>query len=74
MLQLLARADNVKDFIRRGETEGSVEVLLASGEAQPVKVFRRIRTDERTGGLSDWKLNGTKTSLRLTCPHVWYCK
>lgn len=59
LLQLLARADNVKDFIRRGETEGSVDILLSSGGSRtPIRVYRRIRTDENSGGLSEWKLNG----------------
>ena len=58
LLQLLGRADNVKEFVRRGETEGLVEVTLASGESKPIVVSRSIRTDDATGGLSDWKLNG----------------
>lgn len=58
LLQLLARADNVKDFIRRGEDEGSVTITLASGEARPLVIYRRIRTDAQSGGTSDWKLNG----------------
>ena len=58
-LQLLGRADNVKGFIRRGETEGLVEITLASGNDRPIVVSRRIRTDEHSGGLSDWKLNGS---------------
>lgn len=58
MLQLLARADNVKEFIRRGEDEGSVTIHLANGEPRPVVIYRRIRFDAQTGGVSDWKLNG----------------
>lgn len=63
LLQLLGRADIVKEFIRRGETEGLVEITLASGEDRPITVSRRIRTDENTGGLSDWKLNGETQPL-----------
>ena len=62
-LQLLARADNVKEFIRRGETEGFTEITLSSGEARSTVVYRRIRFDERSGGLSDWKLNGAQPCL-----------
>jgi len=58
LLQLLARADNVKDFIRRGEDEGSVTITLASGEARPLVIHRRIQTNAQSGGISDWKLNG----------------
>ncbi len=58
LLQLLARADNVKDFIRRGEDEGSVTITLASGEARPLVIYRRIQTNAQSGGISDWKLNG----------------
>ncbi|KAA6420293.1 MAG: structural maintenance of chromosomes 5 [Trebouxia sp. A1-2] len=61
---LLARADNVKDFIRRGEDEGSVTITLASGKAQPLVVYRRIRTDAQSGGISDWKLNGATCAMK----------
>ena len=59
LLQLLGRADIVKDFIRRGETEALVEITLASGEAKPIVISRRIKTAQDSGGTSDWKLNGT---------------
>ncbi|KAL0040483.1 hypothetical protein WJX77_008439 [Trebouxia sp. C0004] len=61
---LLARADNVKDFIRRGEDEGSVTITLASGEPRPLVVYRRIRTDAQSGGISDWKLNGATCAMK----------
>lgn len=61
-LQLLGRADIVKDFIRRGETEALIEITLASGEAKPIVVSRRIKTAKDSGGTSDWKLNGAGCS------------
>lgn len=61
---LLARAENVKEFIRRGETESFTEITLSSGEARPIVVYRRIRFDERSGGLSDWKLNGVVCAMK----------
>ncbi len=73
-LQLLARADNVKDFIRRGEDEGSVTITLASGEARPLVVYRRIRTDAQSGGISDWKLNGMllcQIRFCFLCSSLW---
>ena len=78
MPQLLARADNVKDFIRRGEDEGSVTIHLASGEPRPVVIYRRIRFDAQTGGVSDWKLNGVFSQQSQACcaamplpPGIW---
>jgi hypothetical protein len=44
----------VKEFVRRGQTEGSTEIWLATGEErQVVKVYRKIRTDNK----SEWKIN-----------------
>ncbi|KAL3130540.1 hypothetical protein ABBQ38_008351 [Trebouxia sp. C0009 RCD-2024] len=61
---LLGRADIVKDFIRRGETEALVEITLASGQAKPIVVSRRIKTAQDSGGTSDWKLNGQTVVMR----------
>lgn len=63
-LQLLGRADNVKEYIKRGEESATVEVTLSSGNpARPIVVYRKMKVDKDSGGLSEWKLNG-KSMLR----------
>eukprot|EP00873_Tetraselmis_striata_P002062 jgi/Tetstr1/422326/TSEL_013169.t1 len=51
--KLLGRADNVKDFVRRGQSEGSTEIWLARGEQQLVKIYRKIGINNK----SEWKIN-----------------
>ena len=58
-MQLLGRADNVKEFIKRGEETATVEVTLSSGNpSRPIVVYRKMKMDKDSGGLSEWKLNG----------------
>jgi chromosome segregation ATPase len=56
----LARADNVKSFIRHGEKKAVIEITLKAKEADAVIQIRRIITAGSDGGQgkSDWKLNG----------------
>ena len=60
----------MKDFIRRGETEALIEITLASGEAKPIVISRRIKTAKDSGGTSDWKLNGAGCSQVGTFMYV----
>lgn len=57
--QLLGRADNVKEYIRRGAEKAIVEVTLSSGDPnRPITVLRQMTYTEDKGGSSEWKLNG----------------
>lgn len=67
--QVLGRADSVKDFVRRGQTEGWVEITLSNGMGnrglRTVRIKRLIRVDNS----SKWFLNGNELHavLRTFC-------
>ncbi|KAK9808667.1 hypothetical protein WJX72_001584 [[Myrmecia] bisecta] len=56
---LLGRADNIKDFIRRGENEGFTEITLSSGDpSRPVVITRHMRIVSGGTAQNEWKING----------------
>lgn len=60
-LKLLGRADNVTDFITRGESWGSTEIHIATEDpTRPDVVYRKITND----GRSEWKLNGAPSNQK----------
>lgn len=63
-MQLLGRADEIKDYIRKGTNEAMTEITLSSGNPQRlIVVYRRIN---REG--SRFKINGE----RLTVAAKWH--
>ena len=71
-LQLLGRADNVRDFVRRGENEGWVEITLSSGNrSRPVVINRKLKASENS---SEWRINGALDVLlaEQQLDSVWY--
>jgi hypothetical protein len=66
--QLLGRADNLKDFVRRGQKEAWVEITLSGGEGKRDYVIRRDMRVAREEGKetcsSTWKIN---SELRCCC-------
>jgi hypothetical protein len=57
-LQLLGRADNVKDYIRRGCDRGWVETTLSGGPGRPDLVIRcELYKTESNGYKTDWRIN-----------------
>ena len=61
MVQLLGRADNVRDFVRRGESSGFVQIWLTTGKTANNIVNIRRTLDARENS-SEWRING---ALRL---------
>jgi hypothetical protein len=61
-VQLLGRASEVGEFVRRGQDSGEVTIWLSMGSGRPLTVTRKIRRDNT----SDWKLNGEAHS-RTRC-------
>lgn len=58
LLQLLARAEDLSSFVRRGTADGWVEVTLSSGaDVRPTVVKRKIY---QANNNSDWWLNGAR--------------
>jgi len=54
-VQLLGRAKELKEYVKRGESSATVVVTLSSGNpAKPTVVTRKFMTDSK----SEWKLNG----------------
>ena len=70
-IQLLGRADNVKEYVRRGAEKAIVEVTLSSGDPnRPITVQRQMTYSEDKGGSSEWKLNGkmdSEEAVIMTC-------
>ena len=69
-LQLLGRADNLKDFVRRGCQEAWIEITLSGGPGRSKIVVRREikqqpRDDNSTGYTSKWRLDGGR---------IWVCR
>jgi hypothetical protein len=56
-LQLLGRADNYKDYIRRGCDKGWVETTLSGGPGRPDYVIRCEMAKTDSGYKSDWRIN-----------------
>jgi hypothetical protein len=57
--QLLGRADNVKEYIKRGAVEGWVEVTLSGGPGQQDTRVRRTMKKEADGKYSSqYRING----------------
>jgi hypothetical protein len=62
IVQLLGRAENLKDYVQRGCDEAWTEITLSGGRGQTDMVIRRdikqvSRDDGATGYSSKWKLN-----------------
>lgn len=53
---MLGRADDLSDFVRRGESEGWIEVWLATGI--PGKHMSVSRLLHRKDNSSEWKIDG----------------
>ena len=60
-VQLLGRADNVRDFVRRGESSGFVQIWLTTGKV-PNNIVNIRRTLDARENSSEWRING---ALRL---------
>jgi len=52
--KLLGRADSVKEFVRRGQKEGSTEIWIAKEGGGVFKIFRNITSANK----SEFKING----------------
>ena len=61
-MQLLGRADNVRDFVRRGEREGSVQIWLNTGRAHPDHEINIKRILDARENKSEWKINGSASA------------
>lgn len=57
--RVLGRADSVRDFVRRGQTEGWVEITLANGYGANGLRTTRIKRLIKVDNSSKWYLNGT---------------
>lgn len=57
-LQLLGRADNVRDFVRRGEREGFVQIWLKTGQPSPQHEVIIKRSLDAKENKSEWRING----------------
>ena len=62
-MQLLGRADNVRDFVRRGESEGFVQIWLSTGRSEPIVIKRSLKAAENA---SEWRINGEWVTLFCT--------
>ena len=56
-MQLLGRADNVKDYIRRGCDRGWVETTLSGGPGSADIVIRCEMAKTDSGYKMDWRIN-----------------
>lgn len=54
-VQLLGRADNVRDFVRKGSSTGMTEIHLSSGQTRPIIITRHMSACDNK---SKWLLNG----------------
>ena len=54
-VQLLGRADQVSDFVRKGSSEGYTEIHLSSGQARPIIIKRCMSSAHNS---TEWYLNG----------------
>ncbi len=54
-VQLLGRADNVRDFVRKGSSTGMTEIHLSSGQTRPIIITRHMSASDNK---SKWLLNG----------------
>lgn len=67
--QLLGRAENLKDYIQRGQSEAWTEITLSGGPGKADIVVRRdikqTKREETSGYSSKWRLNGEKSD-----PHI----
>ena len=57
-LQLLGRADNVRDFVRRGEREGYIQIWLNTGRPAPDTEVCVKRILDGNENKSEWRING----------------
>lgn len=66
-MQLLGRADNVRDFVRRGEREGFIQIWLNTGKPAPGHEINIKRSLDAKENKSEWRLNGMyhRASLSL---------
>jgi hypothetical protein len=55
--QLLGRADNIKDFIRRGADSGWVETTLSGGPGRRDSVIKCEMLKTAEGYTTRWKIN-----------------
>lgn len=70
MVQLLGRAESVKDFVRKGCQQGSTEIHLSSGSDRPIIITRQMNSED---GTSKWLLNSRPHSnpALITSPVQW---
>lgn len=61
--QLLGRAKDVREYIKRGEDSAFVQVTLSSGNAaKPTVISRKIFNSDDGPAKNEWKLNGVITN------------
>lgn len=70
VLQLLGRADNAKDYIRRGCDRGYVETTLSGGPGVEDHVVRCDLIKSADTYRTEWKRNGTLLQLPPCWPHA----
>lgn len=64
-VQLLGRADSVRDFVRKGSPKGMVEITLSSGQSRPTVIKRHMSASDNK---STWLLNGEDVGLEHLKP------
>lgn len=69
--QLLGRADNVKDYIRRGADRGWVETTLSGGPGHADIVIRCEMSKTEQGYSTAWKIN---RECQGTTAQMWSLK
>eukprot|EP00877_Chromochloris_zofingiensis_P011380 jgi/Chrzof1/6496/Cz18g13140.t1 len=64
--KLLGRADNIKDFIKRGHSEGWIEITLSAGADRRDYIIRRDMrlTDGRGHQSSQWQINNQEKTQK----------
>ena len=65
--QLMKRADNAKDFVRRGSDSGWVEVTLSSSRPdRPIIIKRSMNAKSNS---TEWMMNGAALSISSLFPY-----
>ncbi|QDZ24513.1 structural maintenance of chromosomes protein 5 [Chloropicon primus] len=65
--KVLGRADNVKDFVKRGEQSGWVEIHIQENENKTMSIRRTLM---KASNSSTWLVNGSRATLTEVQKHV----
>ena len=66
-MQLLNRADNLRDFVLRGEKSGQIDIWVRNRSQRDVRITRELNKERNT---SDWRINGEQIFLCISAVHV----